>query len=292
MGDAGVYTASVDLQQQKVTVTGNVDAETLIKKLEKAGRHAEPWPEKPRKEKENDSRENNPNNGGGGKETKGSGKPKEKDPAGAGEGGDTKPAEESSIAIATAAKPPTKKADAPSKAAGNVGTEKAPGPKGGSREGKDPGGSPSPHAKPSAGCGGGGVAEGEAASGSGGKEGKKGQKEGGGAGSGGEASESSGHSCTMCPHFPLYPQPPPVYAVSYNTAYPSSSYGAVYYAAPPVVLPQQTHVCAALPQQQGQQHCTAYHYNPPPAGVFIPPSDEDGSYDVFSDENANACRVM
>ncbi|KAI7991582.1 Heavy metal-associated isoprenylated plant protein 36 [Camellia lanceoleosa] len=41
----GVYTTDIDCQQHKVTVTGNVDAETLIKKLAKTGKHAELWPE-------------------------------------------------------------------------------------------------------------------------------------------------------------------------------------------------------------------------------------------------------
>lgn len=39
----GVYTTTVDSAQQKVTVTGNVDSETLIKKLLKNGKHAELW---------------------------------------------------------------------------------------------------------------------------------------------------------------------------------------------------------------------------------------------------------
>lgn len=44
----GVYTTVVDSAQQKVTVTGNVDSEILIKKLLKSGKHAELWmPEAP-----------------------------------------------------------------------------------------------------------------------------------------------------------------------------------------------------------------------------------------------------
>ncbi|KAJ1385556.1 Heavy metal-associated domain, HMA [Sesbania bispinosa] len=43
----GVYDINIDLRQQKVVVTGNVDGNTLIKKLTKAGKHAELWPEKP-----------------------------------------------------------------------------------------------------------------------------------------------------------------------------------------------------------------------------------------------------
>ncbi|KAL8485016.1 hypothetical protein ACS0TY_027350 [Phlomoides rotata] len=77
----GVYTIHIDSQQQKVTVAGNVDAQTLIKKLVKNGKQAELLPEKPNggkekkagKEKENDgenteneedenSGENNDNN--------------------------------------------------------------------------------------------------------------------------------------------------------------------------------------------------------------------------------------
>ncbi|KAJ9187752.1 hypothetical protein P3X46_003174 [Hevea brasiliensis] len=46
-GVDGVYMTQIDPQQHKVTVTGNVDAETLIKKLARSGKHAELWPEKP-----------------------------------------------------------------------------------------------------------------------------------------------------------------------------------------------------------------------------------------------------
>ncbi|EEF45524.1 heavy metal-associated isoprenylated plant protein 36 [Ricinus communis] len=46
LGIDGVYTAAVDSQQQRVTVTGNIGVETLIKKLIKTGKHAEIWHEK------------------------------------------------------------------------------------------------------------------------------------------------------------------------------------------------------------------------------------------------------
>ncbi|KAK4427682.1 Heavy metal-associated isoprenylated plant protein 34 [Sesamum alatum] len=39
----GVYKVSIDVEQGKVTVSGNVDPATLIKKLEKAGKQAELW---------------------------------------------------------------------------------------------------------------------------------------------------------------------------------------------------------------------------------------------------------
>lgn len=41
----GVYTTEIDSQQHKVTVIGNIDAQTLIKKLEKSGKHVELWPQ-------------------------------------------------------------------------------------------------------------------------------------------------------------------------------------------------------------------------------------------------------
>ncbi|KAL4179159.1 hypothetical protein AMTRI_Chr13g118680 [Amborella trichopoda] len=42
----GVYTVSIDAEQQKVTVSGNVDYATLMKKLSRSGKHAEPWLQK------------------------------------------------------------------------------------------------------------------------------------------------------------------------------------------------------------------------------------------------------
>ncbi|KAL6994586.1 hypothetical protein U1Q18_051780, partial [Sarracenia purpurea var. burkii] len=40
----GVYTVEIDTEQHKVTVTGTVDSDTLIKKLTRSGKHAELWP--------------------------------------------------------------------------------------------------------------------------------------------------------------------------------------------------------------------------------------------------------
>ncbi|KAI3440447.1 HMA domain-containing protein [Psidium guajava] len=74
----GVYTVDIDRRQQKVTVNGNVEAATLIKKLVKTGKHAELWPVKPdpkhkkkgkskNKEKQSDpeSEEESEHDGGG-----------------------------------------------------------------------------------------------------------------------------------------------------------------------------------------------------------------------------------
>ncbi|PIN26002.1 Copper chaperone [Handroanthus impetiginosus] len=42
----GVYQVNIDSEQQKVTISGNVDSATLIKKLARAGKHAELWSKK------------------------------------------------------------------------------------------------------------------------------------------------------------------------------------------------------------------------------------------------------
>ncbi|KAL3516043.1 hypothetical protein ACH5RR_022945 [Cinchona calisaya] len=41
----GVHEVDIDTKQQKVTVTGNVEGETLLRKLIKSGKHAKLWPE-------------------------------------------------------------------------------------------------------------------------------------------------------------------------------------------------------------------------------------------------------
>ncbi|OMO62464.1 hypothetical protein CCACVL1_22813 [Corchorus capsularis] len=43
MGSQGVYSTSINAEQGKVTVTGNVDPSILLKKLEKSGKHAQLW---------------------------------------------------------------------------------------------------------------------------------------------------------------------------------------------------------------------------------------------------------
>uniref|UniRef100_A0A7N0U8V1 HMA domain-containing protein n=1 Tax=Kalanchoe fedtschenkoi TaxID=63787 RepID=A0A7N0U8V1_KALFE len=43
----GVYMISIDSKQQKVTVTGNIEPEILIRKLMRTGKHAEMWPMSP-----------------------------------------------------------------------------------------------------------------------------------------------------------------------------------------------------------------------------------------------------
>ncbi|KAI9170525.1 hypothetical protein LWI28_029207 [Acer negundo] len=54
----GVYQVNIDAEQQKVTVSGSVDSATLIKKLVRAGKHAELWSQK---SNQNQKQKNNNN---------------------------------------------------------------------------------------------------------------------------------------------------------------------------------------------------------------------------------------
>ncbi|GER44635.1 heavy metal transport/detoxification superfamily protein [Striga asiatica] len=43
----GVYKVNIDVEQQRVTISGIIESNALIKKLIRAGKHAEPWSQKP-----------------------------------------------------------------------------------------------------------------------------------------------------------------------------------------------------------------------------------------------------
>ncbi|MCD7451843.1 hypothetical protein HAX54_013556 [Datura stramonium] len=62
----GVYQVNIDSEQQKVSVSGSVDSGTLIKKLVKAGKHAELWSQNNTNQTQNQNpnciKENNKNN--------------------------------------------------------------------------------------------------------------------------------------------------------------------------------------------------------------------------------------
>ncbi|KAF5739870.1 Copper-transporting ATPase 1 [Tripterygium wilfordii] len=314
----GVYTTNIDLRQQKVTVTGNVEAETLIKKLVKAGKHAELWPEKAvQKEKKQ----------GKGKNKKQKEKEKQSDQESS-EEGDIKERE---------SEQPVQ--DSP-KSSENGGTHKnfdggnvnktgegggATGKSGG--QVKDPKpeskqsvtilvGNPSPAAEKKVVIGGGesegGNVEKSGGGGSGGKKKKKKGHKGNknveeGVHSGdapartGSPSPPHGHSHSHVQGYgqPTFPHPanhipprhdvyqypththyyaPPVYAVNYNTAQPSSSHSASYYSAPP-------------PYSYAYVHPSSTTESPPSDFDSYPPHRSE-SFEIFSDENPNACSVM
>ncbi|CAK9178241.1 unnamed protein product [Ilex paraguariensis] len=264
----GVYTTEIDSQQQKVIVTGNVNAETLIKKLVQKGKHAELWPQNSanqekksgkskKKKKQNDSKssgntsdaennladktEHSAKDSASGKATE-SGQA-EKKPENTQDGGDQSPAEEE---------------------------------EGGENE----------EAAPAGGNGGGGGNGGKKKK----KKGKKSNTTNGEGANGGDAPAGTGSpmvtgeldprtgpmnlSRPLPQEYPYPPSfyPPPVYGLSYNASYPSTS--SSYY----------------MPPRYAYTHDPRpYRYPPPP-----PPSDPIGTYndDHEYDDDEGGCFIM
>lgn len=304
----GVFKTDIDLKQQKVTVIGNVDGQTLVKKLVKTGKHAELWPEKADQKEQKQEKAKN-------KEKKSSPEssttPTTKESAA--NGGD-KEKETAKTEASVQPEPPKTKNNGE-----NVNTTPEAGNAGKSNEGGATGKvggqvkeskvevkqsvtPPAPGQAPAAENEGG--AEKSGTNGGGKKKKKKGHK--GNSANNAEGGEHSNNAPagselvpgpTQVPHagnatipfptnhspphhpFPDYPSHyhgPPVYAVSYNTAYPSNAYSGSYYASPPP-YPSYTYMHSGPP--------------PPDYGMYPPPQPSD-SFEIFSDENPNACSIM
>ncbi|KAJ4850587.1 hypothetical protein Tsubulata_017188 [Turnera subulata] len=273
-GIEGVYKTEIDSQQHKVTVTGNVDAQTLIKKLLRSGKYAELWPDQPeKKEKKPGKSKNNE-------------KPKDnnKDGQETGDDGKKNQAEKPESAAKTSAG---------NDGAGNDQPQEA--------HESDDAGEPSPAAATNGGNGGG--AGGGGGGGKKKKKKKKGQSGNSNAGGGGDhtggatAPADAAGDTVAAPapvaaaadkasptpmvngsppphqhvyhHPPMY-YPPPVYGVSYNTAHRSPSES--YYAYDSMHVP-----FLSQPVQR---------YQPP-----APPSDPISSYGDDYDDEAG-CSIM
>ncbi|KAF7817915.1 heavy metal-associated isoprenylated plant protein 35 [Senna tora] len=305
----GVYNINIDLRQQKVVVTGNVESESLIKKLIKTGKHAELWPEKGDSKKKKQAKSEN-------KEQK------QNEP----ESNESENTEKETVKVVVQDTPnPTTEAsgvnvikvtEAPATA--KVGTVQFQEPK--QTVILPPGGNPSPVSEKKVSIAvqvgnenEAGIEKSGSGSGSGGKKKKKkGQK---GNNSGNEGGEHSGdhapagtgsanpaHAPLPIPnpanqspprHHSIYHQypphyyssPPPVYTVSHHTAYPSSSYSAAYYTSP---------------QPYSYAHVHHQHYPGLGSEMEPPPYDSgsyashpsDSSFEFFSDENPNGCSIM
>ncbi|KAK0599880.1 hypothetical protein LWI29_009400 [Acer saccharum] len=330
----GVYTTDIDLRQHKVTVIGNVDAATLIRKLEKNGKHAELWPEhKNKKKSKNKDKQQQQQS--------------EQESGTTCEQGKTNNNQDIKIETVKIEVPvqTTTENGATSKKVVDVGnatkvvevcgkvTESKSDPvkvtvvlpaadkvAGGGCESEGAG-----DQKTGGGGGGGGAAGSGSGSGSKKKKkkGQKGNNSGGGGGPGGGESEhpvthfaaastgspppNHGHgglhhhgqgpmggpirgpvpsqvSFSPLPQQygnqfpPHYHSPPPSYAVSYSTAHPTTNYNASYYAAP--------------------QYSYSYSHHPgienetPPSDFDTYPPQQPASFEIFSDENPNACSLM
>ncbi|KAL0364809.1 UNVERIFIED_CONTAM: Heavy metal-associated isoprenylated plant protein 35 [Sesamum angustifolium] len=295
----GVEFVDVDTKQQKVTVTGSVDADTLVKKLVKAGKKAQLWPQKPEKVPGNE-------------------RYKEK------ENHQTQPKMDDQEAIPTAeiaAKEPqpAKKDELPAKK--TEGGAKAAEDGGAAKSNEETGGGASKVVKDASVETGSAVQEtkaeekkteeGHSAGGelpqaeeqkeaaeksNGGTSGKKKKKRGQ---SGSAQSSAAGlenqeagpppptnHGPPRHHHYPppppqyyYTPPPQPVPVVSYNTAYPSSSYTASYCAAPPP------------PYSYAYMH-PGTETQPPPPDLDSHPRQPLDSFEIFSDENPNGCFIM
>uniref|UniRef100_A0A6N2L3T8 HMA domain-containing protein n=1 Tax=Salix viminalis TaxID=40686 RepID=A0A6N2L3T8_SALVM len=291
----GVYTADVDLRQQKATVIGNVDADTLIKKLiKKTGKHAELWPEKA---------DNNPKD-----KKKGKGKEKEKekekesDEESSDEEGDDgeneKEVKVKNIVVKIQDPSPQHGGGCHGVVGGHEGggvqvTEVRIDEVTAKKPATSPGGGQSPVTDKKVG------GECEAGTGGGKKKKKKKKKKKAHTGNNttGDEGEHSGHAPagTGSPilghaHVQIqqpanrspprqnqvyeYPATtwyaPTVYAVSSSVAHPTTCNGGSYYA------PPYSNACVLLPPSDSDPY----------------PPQPTGSFEIFSDENPNACSVM
>ncbi|PON39486.1 Heavy metal-associated domain containing protein [Parasponia andersonii] len=325
----GVYKTDVDLKQQKVTVTGNVDSETLIKKLVKNGKHAELWPEKAQSKGKKRGKGKN-------KEVVVQSEPESSEDSN--HGGDKEKESVKVEVVQVHVQDPSAKTTGGST---SVGTAKV---IGGGSPGKAGGGGQVKESKPEVvkqtvtlqaasqspalEKKGGGENEapaessngtnGTGATGGGGgkKKKKKGQKgnsvvvnEGGEhtgdvapASTGspiphhGPRSQGSGpipvpaHYSPPRHHAYQYPQAQhshyyygaPACGVSYNTAHPSTTYSASYYASPPPYSYSYRYM------HQGP----VIENEPPPYDVDSCPPQPSDSFELFSEENPNGCSIM
>lgn len=314
---SGVYNIDIDLRQHKVVVTGDVDSETLIKKLVKTGKHAELWPEAENKADPTTKKKKQP------KTTEN--KEQQQQQA------DPESSEESNQGTHTEKE--TVKLVVQHSQGNNINEAPPTGPTGVHfQEPKpemkptliSPAGNPSPvtaEKKVSIAVQVGNENENETSpptneKSGGKKKKKKGQKgnnnagehsgvdaqagtgSGSGSGSLGQgqgpdqvhvhfanpASESPPrhHHHPMYHQYPPHYYSPPVYTVSHHTAYPSSSYSTAYYTAP-------------QPHSYAQVHYPGMgtEMEPPPYDSEMYASQpSNSSFEFFSDENPNACSVM
>ncbi|KAG6427190.1 hypothetical protein SASPL_111431 [Salvia splendens] len=241
----GVEHVDIDAQQHKVTVKGNVDADALIKKLIKSGKNAQLWPQEeiiPKIEKKKEMKtEEKLDAVEMPPASANKGKTTETPaPVKAGDGGGVDVKKTSAGADVKKSEEEEEKSEENCSAAPEKkeAVEKSDG--GGKGKG-------APSAKKK-------------------KKKKRVQIDGGLE----DPLPASNESATPC-----HNQFPPAAAVSYNTAYPSSSYTASYYSAPPP-----------------HAHAYMHQMEPPPLDSESNQRQPLDSFEMFSDENPNGCFIM
>ncbi|CAN6468357.1 unnamed protein product [Victoria cruziana] len=284
----GVFTTTVDSVQQKVTVTGDVDADTLIRKLQKTGKYVELWPEK---EEKSGKKGGGKGGDAGGKNGKAAAEKNNEN--GGKKGGGGNQGKDGAAKEAAGEKPgdgDAKKQGAEEKPAGE-----APSPDGGkAKEGNGGGGG-----------GGGGKKKGKKGNGNGGGGGGGGGGENSGDGTAGNAGDGGGNPPATVGAASAVaqvgaPVPPPSHlqmlhqypalvppvcgawggqwtpAVNYSTATPVLSYGGSY-APPPYV-----DASFMVPYGSG-----GVRYVPPVS--YLRRQDD---YDTYNEESGSVCSVM
>ncbi|KAL1549790.1 heavy metal-associated isoprenylated plant protein 35-like [Salvia divinorum] len=246
----GVEHVDVDAQQHKVTVKGNVNADALIKKLIKSGKNAQLWPQ----EKITPIPAN-----GNKKDIKTQEKVDavEAPPASGDEGKATETAADSGGGDVSA--PSVKKTSAGAQGKKSEVENKS-----------EESCSAAPEKKEAVEKSNGGGNDGEST-----KKKKMKKKRVQLQTDGGLENREANESPSCHHHFPPPAAAQPVCAVSYNTAYPSSSYTAAYYTAPPP-----------------QSHAYMHQMEAPPLDSELNQPQPLDSFEMFSDENPNGCFIM
>lgn len=324
----GVFKVDIDLRQQRVVVIGNVESETLIKKLVKTGKHAELWPEKA----DSKQKKNKGKNKGKNKE-----KPSEQETSEESNHGDDK--EKETVRVQVQVEEPAKNGEGSSThkngeggnvvSEGGVATVKTGGqvkePKPEAKQNVTvPAGSQSPVAEQKGPGDSENVGEKSGGGGGGGSGGKKKKKKaqkvilnvdgaehsGDAPAATGSPNHGHGHGNDRHDHGPLpapdnhiYPSQhvyhqyatpphysaPPVYATSYSRAYPSTNQVTTHFASPPPYSYTYAQPPAHGMETENDTEHPPYDYDYPSYSSHRPTMD---SFELFSDENPNGCSVM
>lgn len=260
----GVYDTEIDARQHKVTVKASTDAETILRRLEKSGKHASIWPSPDKKPGYQSSKDGEA--GSRKKDAAESSEKEEKEKPSPG-------SSESNSPAVTPAKPSKEMDSLPKSSADPEKLDTK------TRETiQKPAARVESNEKDSA------AGEADNAKGGGKKKERKPQKE---KQSGGKSSDSSTVDPPPPPiySYPSHPAPPPqaAYVMAYNMAQPSHSQ--TYHAPPPPASTPQDHVYMPFPPPP------EFHYGSMDLSSLVP-MQLPPPPDMFSDDNPNACNLM
>ncbi|XP_042412948.1 heavy metal-associated isoprenylated plant protein 35-like [Zingiber officinale] len=263
----GVYDTEIDARQHKVTVKASTDAETILRRLEKSGKHASIWPLPDKKPGYQSSKD-----GGAGSKKKDAVETSEKEEK---EKPSPNPSESNSPSVAPTKPSEESKIDSLAKSPAE--SEKLDAKTGETIQ--KPAARVESNEKNSA------AGEADNAKGGGKKKERKTKKEK-------ESVGTSSDSATVNPpppptySYPTQPAPPPqpAYAMAYNMAQPSHSQ--TYYAPPPPASTPQDHVYMSYPPPPEFQYYGSTDLSSLGPMQLPPPPD------MFSDDNPNACNLM